>query len=293
MNQIKLSVITPVYNGERFLAGCIENVIGQKCSLAEHLIVDGASSDKSVEIIKRYAKKYPQIRWISEKDNGESEAMNKGIKMARGEIISFLNYDDFYQPNVLKRILEIFKALSEPSLLVGNCNIRDDQGKVIRINKPKQLGVTDLLSQKEPFPLNPSAYFYHKSLHERMGLYELSKPYGQCMMDLDFIIKAVQVAKVKYIDEIWGNQRLIKGTITLRLKEQGLHDLYHKQLLVKHRKRLPLSQQWLVIAKFIIFRKLRYRRIQYYFKQPSGLPGLIRRKLTNQKIKLRNWCKRR
>jgi glycosyltransferase involved in cell wall biosynthesis len=87
--------MTPVYNGQRFIEFCIKNVIDQHCSHAEHIIVDGGSTDGTVEIIKSYAEKYPHIRWISEKDNGQSDAMNKGISMAKGEILGVLNVDDF------------------------------------------------------------------------------------------------------------------------------------------------------------------------------------------------------
>lgn len=118
-----ISIVTPVYNGEAFIESCIKVAIAQNCSDIEHIIVDGGSSDRTVEIIKNYARNYPHIRWISEKDKGQSDAMNKGISMAKGDILAILNVDDFYEPNVLNRIVEIFKTLPEPSLLVGNCNI--------------------------------------------------------------------------------------------------------------------------------------------------------------------------
>jgi len=128
-----ISVITPVYNGERFIEACIQVVIDQQCSDVEHIIMDGGSKDGTVDIIKRYAEQYSHIRWLSEKDQGQSDAMNKGIAMAKGEILAILNVDDYYEPNVLKRVTEIFKILPEPSLLVGNCNIWDSNGfKVYR-----------------------------------------------------------------------------------------------------------------------------------------------------------------
>ena len=81
----QLSIITPVYNGEKFIQACVENVIEQKCPDIEHIILDGCSSDNTVNIIKSYADKYPHINWVSEKDNGQSDAMNKGIAIAKGE----------------------------------------------------------------------------------------------------------------------------------------------------------------------------------------------------------------
>lgn len=74
-----LSIITPVFNGKRFIEFCIKNVSEQNCPDAEHIIVDGGSTDGTVEIVKSYADKYPHIRWISKKDRGQSDAMNKGM----------------------------------------------------------------------------------------------------------------------------------------------------------------------------------------------------------------------
>ena len=132
-----ISIITPVYNGEKFIESCIKVVIDQNCPDVEHIIMDGGSKDRTIDIIKQYAEKYPHIRWISEKDKGQSDAMNKGIAMAKGEIVGILNVDDFYEANVLNRVIENFKSLPEPSLLVGNCNILDGEDNFIEINKPE------------------------------------------------------------------------------------------------------------------------------------------------------------
>ncbi|MEC4816347.1 MAG: glycosyltransferase family 2 protein, partial [Scytonema sp. PMC 1069.18] len=172
-----ISVVTPVYNGEKFIESCIKVVIAQNCPDVEHIIVDGGSKDGTVEIIKQYAQKYSHIRWISEKDKGQSDAMNKGIAMAQGEILAILNVDDYYEPNVLNRVSEIFKTLPEPSLLVGNCNVWNDEGRIIHLNKPSKLEFSELLliPYKNYFPMNPSAYFYHISLHQKIGFYKIEE----------------------------------------------------------------------------------------------------------------------
>ena len=88
---LKLSIITPVYKGVKFIDSCIQNVIDQNCSEIEHMIIDGDSTDTTIEIIKQYAKQYPHIRFLLEPVKGQSDAMNKGIKMAKGNIIGILN----------------------------------------------------------------------------------------------------------------------------------------------------------------------------------------------------------
>ena len=233
-----LSIITPVYNGARFIESCIANVIAQQCSHVEHIIVDGASTDATVSVIREHAEKYPHIRWISEPDRGQSDAMNKGIALARGGIIGFLNVDDYYEPAVLSRIREVFRVLPEPSLAVGNCNVWNDDGDLLYVARPAKLKLQQILvgPRINLYPVNPSEYFYHRSLHDRIGLFDVDDHYA---MDLDFLLRAVQAAHVRYFDETWGNFRLIKGTKTL-LDQENTHNIKrYSAVLAKHKKRLP------------------------------------------------------
>ena len=242
MSPPKISVITPVYNNLQFIDYCIQNVIAQNCPSVEHIIVDGNSTDGTVERIKEYAFKHSHIRWISEKDKGQSDAMNKGIAMARGDILSFLNSDDFYEPNVLNRVLEMSQSLPDPSFVVAHCNIRNDKDEITGLCIPSKLNFLDLLKGVNvcKHPSNPSAYFYHKSLHDKAGYYDVDI---QISMDLDFIIRAVQVANVRYVNETWGNFRLIEGTKTLNIMKQGKLYEVDKNILRKYWKRLPLLLQ--------------------------------------------------
>ena len=253
-----ISVITPIYNGERFVEACINVLIAQKCCDLEHVIVDGGSTDGSVEIIKQYAEKYLHIRWISEPDKGQSDAMNKGITMAKGEILGILNVDDFYEPGILNQVLKIFDSLPEPSLLVGNCKVWDDD-KIIYLNKPANLTFFELLTGLDhinPFPYNPSAYFYHASLHQEIGFYEIDDHY---QMDLDFLLRAVRVANVKYINQFLGNYRLIKGTKTYQSLNNNQSARYFSQLLKRYRKKLNWQQQTqlFLIDRLAIFQHLK------------------------------------
>jgi len=237
-----ISVITPTYNGERFIEYCIRNVIEQRCPNLEHVIVDGGSTDNTVDIIKRYASVYPHIRWVSEKDSGQSDAMNKGVAMARGDVLGFLNVDDYYNPGVLNCVAELFPTLSEPHLLVGNCRVFDDNDDLLFVNKPAKLSLLRLLmaSNVNPLPVNPSAYFYHASLHQKIGLYSTSEHY---VLDFDFLLRAVQMAAVTYINQDWGNMRLIRGTKTHTDMQNGTSGPRVEKLLTDYRNRLPLRQR--------------------------------------------------
>lgn len=271
-----ISIITPVYQGERFIEACIKNVIDQNLKEMEHIIIDGGSNDQTVDIVKSYAKRYKHIKWISEKDRGQSDAMNKGIAMSTGEIIGILNVDDYYEPNTLNRVLEIFKILPEPSFLVGNCNMLGDDEEIYHINKPKKLKLIDLVSMTSPFPVNPSAYFYHKSLHTKVQLYELNEHYA---MDLDFILKAIQAANVKYIDEVWGNYRQIQGTKTVTSMQNGHQAKVLNQIMKKYRDKLPFFQRIWATWGFIFI-----RRVQYFSRKPKDIIPSLRLRINSFKL---------
>jgi glycosyltransferase involved in cell wall biosynthesis len=245
----QLSVITPVFNGIRFIEFCIQNVIDQRCREAEHLIIDGGSTDGSVEIIRKFAGMYPHIRWVSEQDKGQSDAMNKGIARAAGKILSFLNVDDYYEPGALNDVIPRFHSLPEPTLLVGNCNVWGEDGKLMSVCRPAQISLLELLraNYDNAFPLNPSAYFYHKSLHDRIGLYDVDENFG---MDVHFIFKAVQAAHVVYVDRLWGNYRYLENTKTFQDVVSGMNSVRVKNITDHYRRLQPFHvKAWLSLTE--------------------------------------------
>ncbi len=237
-----ISIITPVYNGERFIETCLQTVIDQRCELIEHIIVDGHSTDQTISIVQQYINRYSHIRCMSEPDRGQSDAMNKGISIAHGSIIGFLNVDDYYEPDILNRVLDLFRTLPEPSFAIANCNIWDDHDRLIEINKPAKLRLIDLVQGLNitPFPCNPSAYFYHRSLHDQIGHYAIDDHYA---MDLDFILRAVQVANMVYVNETWGNYRRIEGTKTFIDIASGNGDRRILQIMKQYRRQLSASER--------------------------------------------------
>ena len=243
----QLSIVTPVFNGKRFIEFCINNVIEQKCEEAEHLIIDGGSTDGTAELIRQYADRFPHIRWVSEKDKGQSDAMNKGVALAAGEVLGFLNVDDYYEPGVLREALPIIQRLPKPALLVGNCNVWDDAGKLMSVNKPAQISLMNLLRQRydEAFPMNPSAYFYHKALHDSIGPYETHEHFG---MDVHFIFKAVRDAHVTYVDRVWGNYRYLESTKTFSDVKSGMNEVRVRAITEHYRRQQPLYLRAYLLA---------------------------------------------
>ena len=122
-----VTIITPSYNQGRFIRETIESVLNQDYENIEYIIVDGQSTDETLKIIKQYNGK---LSYISEKDNGQSDAINKGFKMAHGEIVAWLNSDDVYEPGCIKRAVREFEKNSRLGLIYGDGYILDEQGMI-------------------------------------------------------------------------------------------------------------------------------------------------------------------
>lgn len=223
-----LTVITPVFNNVNYISVVIDNYLSQQCAYSELLIMDGGSTDGTKEVITQYAKDFPSIRWVSEKDKGQSDAMNKGIGLAKGKYISFLNVDDYYSEGCLNEVCQILTENPDINYLVGDCNVWDQTGKLIYVNRPSKVKKYHVFSGHH-FSVNPSAYFYQKSLHEKVGLYPIDNHYN---MDLEMIMRFRSITTFDYFPKIWGNFRMLPNAKTFEDQETNQLEI-RKQLLLK------------------------------------------------------------
>jgi glycosyltransferase involved in cell wall biosynthesis len=127
-NLPSISIVTPSYNQGQFLEETIQSVLNQNYPNLEYIIIDGGSTDNSVKIIRKYEDRLAY--WVSEKDRGQTEAINKGFKIATGELIAWINSDDYYCENVFFRIAAFFSANPEIMLIYGNSYFVDEKGKI-------------------------------------------------------------------------------------------------------------------------------------------------------------------
>jgi glycosyltransferase involved in cell wall biosynthesis len=215
-----LSIITPVFDGENFICDCIDSVATQNCAGVEHIIVDGGSADRTAQILRKEAETHSHLRWISEPDRGQSDALNKGIAMAKAEYIGILNVDDFYEPGALCHVAQIVKGLPSSRFIVGGCHVLTTGDEILYIIHPTVLKFENIMvdDEKWPYPYNPSAYFYPKAIHDIIGPYNIEEHQG---MDLEFILAAIQVIEPLYIDKVLGNWRYIPGTKTFNSLADG------------------------------------------------------------------------
>jgi len=128
-----VSVVTPSFNHGHFIEETLLSVKSQDYPNIEHIVVDGGSTDKTLEILKKYEGVY-NLRWISEPDEGHADAVNKGFRMAYGEIVGWLNSDDVYfDRNVIRTVVEAFQRHSEADIVYGDCAYIWEDGTILRI----------------------------------------------------------------------------------------------------------------------------------------------------------------
>jgi len=216
----KISVITPSYNQADFLPDCINAIKNQSFPAIEHLIYDPGSNDGSVEI----AKKAKGVTLINEKDDGQADAIARGMLRAKGEIIAWLNSDDFYENNdVFKTIIERFNEADQPDMIYCTgyyLNEKDEKIKDAYINKsPNSL---HWKLQEEVGILQP-AMFFKKSLIEKIG------PVNKLLhfsMDYEFWIRAVKSgAKIVYLDTCTTIARYYQDNKTMGQRGKSLKEI--------------------------------------------------------------------
>ena len=272
-----ISVITPVLDGARYLPACVACVAAQVGTEDEHLIVDGGSSDGTVRLLAELAASHSHLRWSSEPGLGQSAALNRGIAMARGEIVGILNVDDSYEADVLSRVAARFAQLPRPAFVAGNCNVWGPDGGLLYVNRPARLELRCLLRgfERYPYPVNPSAYFYHRSLHDLVGPYSPAEEYA---LDVDFIFRAVQRAHLVYVNETWGNFHKVEGSKTLIDQRRGTSAARAKRLYRRYRRNLPLHQRVPAALAYECANTRLGRALTFASRHPLAAAGVLLRK---------------
>jgi len=200
---LKISIITASYNSAKTIADTVRSVANQSHKDIEHLIVDGLSVDETIETLE--ANSHPNLIVISERDKGIYDAMNKGFKIASGEVIGFLNSDDYYADgSVLEKISSAFDDPSVEACYADLVYISSDNRRVVRLWKSKNYSSGDF--SKGWCPAHPTFYVRRSAL-ERLGLFDTS---FSLAADVEFMMRYLEAGKIKsiYIPDVLVNMRL-------------------------------------------------------------------------------------
>jgi glycosyltransferase involved in cell wall biosynthesis len=194
-----VSIVTPSYNQARFLEATLHSVLEQDYPNIEYLVVDGASTDGSVDIIRRYADRLTW--WVSEKDSGQSEAINKGLHWARGEIVGWLNSDDVYLPGAVSAVISAFRSNPDAAVVYGDALAIDADGNSFNVMHARQYSLVDLMAFN--IICQPTA-FMRRSVLEQV---EYLNPAYHLLMDNLLWMNLARVAPLVYVPQAWAAAR--------------------------------------------------------------------------------------
>ena len=193
---MKISLITVSYNSAATISDTFDSVLAQTYSDLEYIVVDGNSTDNTIDIIQEYEKRFNgKMRWISELDNGLYDAINKGIKMATGNIVGIIHSDDFYAHNtVLEQIAETFKKDTNIQTVFGDVRFvnPDDLNKTVRYYSSKKF--TPKRFRFGFMPAHPT-FFAYKSNFEKVGYYETNY---KIAADFELLLRFLYIHKLSY-----------------------------------------------------------------------------------------------
>lgn len=258
---MKVSLITITYNSEKTLADTIKSVLEQTYPDVEYIIVDGASKDKTVSIVKQYEPLFNgRMKWISEKDKGLYDAMSKGIKMATGDVVGILNSDDFFtSKEVLEKIANAFVQDAELEAVYGDVHFVNPTNlqKCVRYYSSKIF--KRKLMRLGFMPAHPSFYI-RKECFDKYGLYKTDY---KIAADFEFLLRVIYKAKIK-------TKYLPIDMVTMRTggaSTSGLES--HKRIMKEHLRAfrengiysnsLLLSLRYIYKVEEILWSKIAYR----------------------------------
>lgn len=190
-NYPKISIVTPSYNQCEFIEDNIQSILNQKYPNFEHIIVDNCSNDGTIEIIKKYS----HLNWISETDGGQSEAINKGFKKANGEIIAWLNADDYYCLNVFNRVAKYFVNNKDIMWVYGNSHFVDKIGNIISYKRP--VPFNHFVLKFGSFSIHQPTVFLKHRIFEEIG--EIRKDF-HAIMDQEWYCRIAEKHRPQYIN---------------------------------------------------------------------------------------------
>ena len=278
MSYPKISIVTPNFNGDRYIEETILSVLGQGYPNLEYIIIDGGSTDNSVDIIKKYQKYLTY--WVSEPDNGMYQAIQKGFDRSTGEIMAWINSDDLYHKNAFFTIAEIFKAFSDVNWIVGASTIIDELSRTVIVGQSRQFSKYDFYNLDFKW-IQQESVFWRRSLWDKVGgsLNTTLKYAG----DFDLWIKFFQYEVLFVTHALIGGFRFRKANqLSLDHIEEYLQEaelLINEIKLTKNEKKVLLNYKRLL--KFIyILGRFKFIKtdwiIQKYRSRHFGKSNLIK-----------------
>jgi glycosyltransferase involved in cell wall biosynthesis len=226
-----VSIVTPSFNQAAFIAATIESVLAQDYPRIEYLVVDGGSTDTTLDLLGRYG---DRVRWVSEPDNGQADAINKGIALTRGAIVAWLNADDLYLPGAIARAVAELQAHPHAALVYGQAQFIDRGGALLGACSQVEPFNLDRLIDDLDFIVQPAAFFRRDAF---LAVGGLDAQLRYCL-DYDLWIKLALRYQVRYLPRVLARVRIYPTTKTA---SGGLERLEEIERMIRRygRRRLP------------------------------------------------------
>lgn len=257
-----ISIITPCFNSEKTIETCISSIKDNTDNKIEHIIVDGKSSDKTIEIIKKYEGTY-NLKWISEKDTGIADAMNKGFKMASGDFVSWIDADNYYDSNVYNHIINKINSDSNIDIICGYVDVFDDKSKkTFKPDFPFNFEKA-LIKNTGGIPVQPGVFF-KRNLFEKAGGFNTDYKIAG---DYDFWLKILKDnPNISYSDVVFGYYKKEEAGASQSIKgiKNGLREMLN-------------------IGR--IHNQTTYGKILLIIKYIKGLLSIYRKKIIKNNVK--------
>ncbi len=225
-----VTVVTPSFNQGRFIRETVESVLAQGYPNLEYLVMDGGSTDETLQILRDYG---DRVRWVSEPDGGQANAINKGWRRARGTILAYLNSDDTYLPGAVERAVEHLQRHPEAGAVYGEGYHVDEAGRILERYPTEPFSMARL--EETCFICQPTV-FLRRDIVERVGYLNESLRY---CMDYDLWIRVARAATFEYRPEYLATTRLHAETKTLGQRAAAHAEIL--RMVHRHFGRVPPS----------------------------------------------------
>lgn len=245
---MKITIVTPSFNQGKYIRRTIESVLSQNIKGLQYIVMDGGSTDETVSVLKECGS---QIEWTSEKDKGQTDAVNKGIKAAKGDIIGWLNSDDIYYPGALQKVLGVFEKYPYLNVVYGDAYHIDEQDNIIEEYYTQDFNYEHL---KEVCYICQPALFFRKALTARYGYLDASLQY---CMDYDYWLRLGKGETFYHLHEVLAGSRLYEDNKTL-----GARRKVHEEMLSMQEKNLgKANEKWIYNLAHVIVDEMHIPRI--------------------------------
>jgi glycosyltransferase involved in cell wall biosynthesis len=236
MNEIKVSIVTPSFNQAQFLEETILSVLNQTYKNIEYLIIDGGSTDGSVEIIKNYADKLTY--WVSEKDNGQAHAINKGFEKCSGKLFAYLNSDDMLEIDAVEKIVATYSLNQDAAIIYGQCSTIDEAGNIIDKPQGAPIDFNFLLNTGMLPRIYQPACFFNSKYITRHPFFRNDL---QFVMDYELLLWLLKTHTAYFIETPIARYRIHAEAKTIAYTQK----MYEEKLMIQQEYGLNTNWKWI------------------------------------------------